>query len=69
MSFPFQHVQLAHEFERLLHQDPRFEICAEVTLGLVCFRLKVRLSTLVSSMVFDGDQPERIAGGLQAQNR
>ncbi|XP_040311004.1 aromatic-L-amino-acid decarboxylase isoform X2 [Herpailurus yagouaroundi] len=35
-----KHVQLAHEFEHLLHQDPRFEICAEVTLGLVCFRLK-----------------------------
>uniref|UniRef100_G1LN30 Aromatic-L-amino-acid decarboxylase n=1 Tax=Ailuropoda melanoleuca TaxID=9646 RepID=G1LN30_AILME len=35
-----KHVQLAHEFERLVHQDPRFEVCAEVTLGLVCFRLK-----------------------------
>ncbi|XP_029812173.1 aromatic-L-amino-acid decarboxylase isoform X2 [Suricata suricatta] len=35
-----KHIQLAHEFEHLLHQDPRFEICAEVTLGLVCFRLK-----------------------------
>ncbi|XP_045644471.1 aromatic-L-amino-acid decarboxylase isoform X2 [Ursus americanus] len=35
-----KHVRLAHEFERLVHQDPRFEVCAEVTLGLVCFRLK-----------------------------
>ncbi|XP_045876603.1 aromatic-L-amino-acid decarboxylase isoform X2 [Meles meles] len=35
-----KHVRLAHEFERLVRQDPRFEICAEVTLGLVCFRLK-----------------------------
>ncbi|KAM8770576.1 aromatic-L-amino-acid decarboxylase [Rhynchonycteris naso] len=35
-----KHVQLAHEFESLVSQDPRFEICAEVTLGLVCFRLK-----------------------------
>ncbi|XP_027429968.1 aromatic-L-amino-acid decarboxylase isoform X2 [Zalophus californianus] len=35
-----KHVRLAHEFEHLVHQDPRFEICAEVTLGLVCFRLK-----------------------------
>uniref|UniRef100_A0A8C6BAK6 Aromatic-L-amino-acid decarboxylase n=1 Tax=Monodon monoceros TaxID=40151 RepID=A0A8C6BAK6_MONMO len=35
-----KHVQLSHEFEALVHQDPRFEICAEVTLGLVCFRLK-----------------------------
>ncbi|XP_022260864.1 aromatic-L-amino-acid decarboxylase isoform X2 [Canis lupus baileyi] len=37
---PLQHVRLAHEFERLVQQDPRFEICTEVTLGLVCFRLK-----------------------------
>ncbi|XP_069852086.1 aromatic-L-amino-acid decarboxylase [Dipodomys merriami] len=35
-----KHVQLSREFESLLLQDPRFEICAEVTLGLVCFRLK-----------------------------
>uniref|UniRef100_A0A8C7EU21 Aromatic-L-amino-acid decarboxylase n=1 Tax=Neovison vison TaxID=452646 RepID=A0A8C7EU21_NEOVI len=35
-----KHVQLAREFECLVRQDPRFEICAEVTLGLVCFRLK-----------------------------
>ncbi|XP_006901663.1 PREDICTED: aromatic-L-amino-acid decarboxylase [Elephantulus edwardii] len=35
-----KHVQLSHEFEALVRQDPRFEICAEVTLGLVCFRLK-----------------------------
>uniref|UniRef100_A0A2K5UM44 Aromatic-L-amino-acid decarboxylase n=2 Tax=Macaca TaxID=9539 RepID=A0A2K5UM44_MACFA len=35
-----KHVQLSHEFESLVLQDPRFEICAEVTLGLVCFRLK-----------------------------
>ncbi|XP_035866274.1 aromatic-L-amino-acid decarboxylase isoform X2 [Phyllostomus discolor] len=36
----YRHVQLAHEFESLVTQDPRFEICTEVTLGLVCFRLK-----------------------------
>ncbi|XP_074841579.1 aromatic-L-amino-acid decarboxylase [Carettochelys insculpta] len=35
-----KHVKLAHEFENLVLQDKRFEICAEVTLGLVCFRLK-----------------------------
>lgn len=44
--FPFQHVQLSHAFEALVRQDTRFEICAEVTLGLVCFRLKVCLSRL-----------------------
>ncbi|XP_043729058.1 aromatic-L-amino-acid decarboxylase isoform X4 [Cervus elaphus] len=35
-----KHVQLSHAFEALVRQDTRFEICAEVTLGLVCFRLK-----------------------------
>ncbi|XP_074981675.1 aromatic-L-amino-acid decarboxylase isoform X2 [Caretta caretta] len=35
-----KHVKLSHEFENLVLQDKRFEICAEVTLGLVCFRLK-----------------------------
>lgn len=37
-----QHVALAKEFESLVLADERFEICAEVVLGLVCFRLKVR---------------------------
>lgn len=35
------HVEQAHEFEALVLSDPRFEIVAEVVLGLVCFRLKV----------------------------
>uniref|UniRef100_A0A8D2D9R1 Aromatic-L-amino-acid decarboxylase n=1 Tax=Sciurus vulgaris TaxID=55149 RepID=A0A8D2D9R1_SCIVU len=35
-----KHIHLAHKFESLVRQDSRFEICAEVTLGLVCFRLK-----------------------------
>ncbi|XP_037088064.1 aromatic-L-amino-acid decarboxylase-like [Pollicipes pollicipes] len=33
-------VALAKEFEGLVRADPRFEIAAPVTLGLVCFRLK-----------------------------
>ncbi|XP_061772214.1 aromatic-L-amino-acid decarboxylase isoform X2 [Nerophis ophidion] len=33
-------VQLAKEFESLVRADKRFEICAEVIMGLVCFRLK-----------------------------
>lgn len=36
-----QQVGLAKEFESLVRADKRFEICAEVVLGLVCFRLKV----------------------------
>lgn len=35
-----KHVRLAREFEAAVQRDPRFEVCAEVTLGLVCFRLK-----------------------------
>uniref|UniRef100_A0AAQ4RZR6 Aromatic-L-amino-acid decarboxylase n=1 Tax=Gasterosteus aculeatus aculeatus TaxID=481459 RepID=A0AAQ4RZR6_GASAC len=33
-------VVLAKEFESLVRADKRFEICAEVVMGLVCFRLK-----------------------------
>lgn len=66
MSLPFQHVQLAHEFERLVHQDPRFEVCAEVTLGLVCFRLKVCVSVLVF-ILCDSDGGERIVHHLRLQ--
>ncbi|KAM6994180.1 aromatic-L-amino-acid decarboxylase isoform 2-T2 [Tautogolabrus adspersus] len=33
-------VALAKEFESLARADQRFEICAEVIMGLVCFRLK-----------------------------
>ncbi|XP_009959293.1 PREDICTED: aromatic-L-amino-acid decarboxylase isoform X3 [Leptosomus discolor] len=35
-----KHVRLSHQFEHLVLQDERFEICAEVVLGLVCFRVK-----------------------------
>ncbi|XP_037773302.1 aromatic-L-amino-acid decarboxylase-like [Penaeus monodon] len=33
-------IALAHEFEAVVREDPRFEIFFPVTLGLVCFRLK-----------------------------
>ncbi|XP_077382933.1 aromatic-L-amino-acid decarboxylase isoform X3 [Festucalex cinctus] len=33
-------VALAKEFESLVQADKRFEICADVIMGLVCFRLK-----------------------------
>ncbi|CAF0754777.1 unnamed protein product [Brachionus calyciflorus] len=35
-----KHVDLAKYFESLVNKDDRFEIVGEVTLGLVCFRLK-----------------------------
>ena len=37
----FQDAALAKEFEALVLGDPRFEIVAEVNLGVVCFKLKV----------------------------
>ncbi|TNN02314.1 aromatic-L-amino-acid decarboxylase [Takifugu flavidus] len=35
-----KHVSLAKEFEKMVLADENFEICAEVIMGLVCFRLK-----------------------------
>ncbi|XP_013404119.1 LOW QUALITY PROTEIN: aromatic-L-amino-acid decarboxylase-like [Lingula anatina] len=35
-----EHVQLAKHFEGLVRADSRFEILGQVTMGLVCFRLK-----------------------------
>ncbi|KAM6935289.1 aromatic-L-amino-acid decarboxylase [Lycodopsis pacificus] len=35
-----KHVLLAKEFESLVRADKRFDICAEVVMALVCFRLK-----------------------------
>lgn len=34
------HIHLAKIFEQLVLKDKRFEVCNEVVLGLVCFRLK-----------------------------
>ncbi|XP_069768338.1 aromatic-L-amino-acid decarboxylase isoform X3 [Narcine bancroftii] len=39
-------VDLAHEFESLVHQDERFEIIGDVVLGLVCFRIKIQFFEL-----------------------
>ena len=41
LFFQFKkHCDLAKVFEKLVEADDRFEIVGEVTLGLVCFRLK-----------------------------
>ncbi|ELU05115.1 hypothetical protein CAPTEDRAFT_214615 [Capitella teleta] len=40
-----QHVRLAHEFEELVKKNSAFEVTHEVTLGLVCFRLKADRAT------------------------
>lgn len=34
------HIKLAKMFEGLVRRDSRFQVCNEVKLGLVCFRLK-----------------------------
>ncbi|KAG8222230.1 hypothetical protein J437_LFUL001428 [Ladona fulva] len=34
------HCRLAKKFESYVRADPRFEICNDVKMGLVCFRLK-----------------------------
>lgn len=36
-----KHVHLAELFGKYVEQDPRFEIVTPVTMGLVCFRIKV----------------------------
>ncbi|XP_054286452.1 tyrosine decarboxylase [Macrosteles quadrilineatus] len=38
-SYIRRHIRLAKQFEALVRKDPRFEVCNEVKLGLVCFRL------------------------------
>ena len=37
-----QHIRLAKRFTKLLSKDSRFEQIGRTTMGLVCFRLKVR---------------------------
>lgn len=50
------HVAQAHEFEALLLSDSRFEIVAEVVMGLVCFRLKVKHNFHFSNKSFLNSQ-------------
>lgn len=54
------HVEQAHEFEALVLSDPRFEIVAEVVLGLVCFRLKVRIFFLFRKKEKEKRKKEKI---------
>jgi len=39
-AFIRSQIQLAHDFEKIVNQDPRFEVVTEVLMGLVCFRMK-----------------------------
>lgn len=39
-SYMRNHIRLAKHFESLVNLDDRFEVCNDVHLGLVCFRLK-----------------------------
>nr|CAD7587673.1 unnamed protein product [Timema genevievae] len=39
-SYIRHHIRLAKRFEALVNRDRRFQVCNEVKLGLVCFRLK-----------------------------
>lgn len=39
-KFIRKHIALAHHFEAKVRTDSRFEVTAEVLMGLVCFRLK-----------------------------
>ncbi|VDL94219.1 unnamed protein product [Schistocephalus solidus] len=51
------HVKMAHYLEGLIVRDDRFEIVGEVTLGLVCFRIKndnSRTRTLYERIEADG---------------
>jgi hypothetical protein len=56
-KFIRSHIAQAHEFEAMVRSDSRFEIIGEVLMGLVCFRLKVRITSITStsstSIIFD----------------
>ncbi|XP_021356996.1 aromatic-L-amino-acid decarboxylase-like [Mizuhopecten yessoensis] len=52
-----KHVSLAKEFEQMVLNDSRFEVVADVIMGLVCFRLKGNNTTterLLEEILQDG---------------
>jgi len=52
-----EHVRLAKKFESLVRNNPKFEILGNVTMGLVCFRLKgsnYRTQTLLRAINMSG---------------
>ncbi|CAH8472314.1 unnamed protein product [Schistosoma turkestanicum] len=53
------HIQLAHYFEKLILADDRFEIIAEVLMGLVCFRIKNN-NELTKQLFYDIETDGRI---------
>lgn len=46
-----QSVKIARYFEKLVRSDERYEIVTEVTLGLVCFRIKVLINNWLKPFV------------------
>lgn len=56
------HVAQAHEFEALVLSDSRFEIVEEVVLGLVCFRLKVKITFRVFFALFSKSLDTAVIG-------
>jgi aromatic-L-amino-acid/L-tryptophan decarboxylase len=53
-----EHVRLAQVFERLVRDDPRFEVAAARTMNLVCFRLVPRGGTAEPAALADARNRE-----------
>ncbi|XP_033116011.1 aromatic-L-amino-acid decarboxylase-like [Anneissia japonica] len=62
-------VQLAHEFEKLVLSDSRFEIVSRVILGLVSFRLKVsdEQNEKLLKAINDSGKIHMVAANLKGQ--
>jgi aromatic-L-amino-acid decarboxylase len=58
-------VALAQEFESLVRGDSRFEMVTEVSMGLVCFRLKVKSEAAMPFITVNmSDKQYTVAYGL-----
>lgn len=52
-----KHIELAKYFESLVLSNDKFEVVGEVTMGLVCFRLKV----CIHIKLFFGDKFQKFS--------